>query len=154
MATDVTKHTTGVVVEGQHEHTVDVKGRVSIPSEFRGLLGLDEGAELIVTRHLNERCLLIYWPEAWDVLKQQIADATPRLASALRRVVCGAARRVKLDRLGRIQIPHTFRGYAELEGKCFLMGQGQLIECWSMSMWELTHGPEAYSEFDLSEFNL
>jgi MraZ protein len=154
MATDVSGRATGVSVEGQHEHTVDGKGRVSVPSEFRLQLGLEEGAELIVTRHLNERCLLIYWPDAWDALKDQIASAPPKLASALRRVVCGAARRVKLDRLGRIQVPHTFRGYAELEGKCFLMGQGQLIEVWSMSMWELTHGPEAYSEFDLSEFNL
>jgi len=146
--------TTGVTVEGQHEHTVDVKGRVSIPSDFRTSLLLEEGAELIVTRHLNERCLLVYWPEAWDELKAQIENAPSRLASALRRVVCGAARRVRLDRLGRIQIPHTFRNYAELEGKCFLMGQGRVIECWSMSMWEMTHGPEVYDDFDLSEFNL
>ena len=154
MTTDVSGRATGVTVEGQHEHTVDGKGRVSIPSEFRLALGLDEGAELIVTRHLNERCLLVYWPAAWDALKAQIADAPPKQASALRRVVCGAARRVRLDRLGRIQIPHTFRTYAELEGKCFLMGQGHLVEIWSMSMWDMTHGPEAYTEFDLSEFNL
>ena len=79
-------------VEGQHEHTVDSKGRLSLPVEFRVDLGLEEGSELIVTRHLNERCLLVYWPEAWDALKDQIDAAPPRLASALRRVVCGAAR--------------------------------------------------------------
>ena len=45
----------GVAVEGQHEHTVDGKGRVSIPSDFRAVLGLTEGMELVVTRHLNER---------------------------------------------------------------------------------------------------
>ncbi|MEE2787945.1 MAG: AbrB/MazE/SpoVT family DNA-binding domain-containing protein [Myxococcota bacterium] len=144
----------GGAVEGQHEHTVDGKGRVSIPSEFRIALGLVEGSELVVTRHLNERCLLIYWGEAWSNLKARIHDAPPKVANAIRRVVCGAARRVKLDRLGRIQIPQTFRSYAELEGKCFLMGQGSVIECWSMSVWDLTHGPEAYSEFDLSEFHL
>ena len=144
----------GVAVEGQHEHTVDSKGRVSIPSDFRAALGLAEGMELVVTRHLNERCLLIYWAEAWADLKNRMDAAPPKVANAIRRVVCGAARRVKLDRLGRIQIPQTFRGYAELEGKCFLMGQGSVIECWSMSMWDMTHGPEAYSELDLSEFNL
>jgi len=141
-------------VEGQHEHTVDSKGRVSLPSEFRTELDLDEGSELIVTRHLNERCLLIYWPEAWEELKSQIENAPPKLGSALRRVVCGAARRARLDRLGRIQVPQTFRRYAELDGKCFLMGQGGVIECWSMGLWDATHGPEAYTDFDLSEFNL
>ena len=141
-------------VEGQHEHTVDSKGRVSLPADFRGELHLEEGSELIVTRHLNERCLLVYWPDAWTDLKEQISSAPPRLASALRRVVCGAARRVRVDRLGRIQVPHTFRRYAELEGKCFLMGQGRVIECWSMSVWDATHGPDVYAEYDLSEFNL
>ena len=154
MSNDVSKRTTGVAVEGQHEHTVDGKGRVSIPSDFRVALGLDDGSELIITRHLNERCLLVYWPDAWDTLKEQIEQAPPRLASALRRVVCGAARRVRVDRLGRIQVPHTFRNYAELEGKCFLMGQGGLIEIWSMSVWDMTHGPDAYIDYDLSSFNL
>ena len=154
MDTTQTDTAFGGAVEGQHEHTVDSKGRVSIPSDFRTALGMTEGMELIVTRHLNERCLLIYWAEAWADLKMRLEAAPPKVANAIRRVVCGAARRVKLDRLGRIQIPQTFRGYAELEGKCFLMGQGSVIECWSMSMWDVTHGPEAYSELDLSEFNL
>ena len=69
-----------------------------------------------MTRHLNERCLLVYWPEAWADLKAQIDAAPSRLASALRRVVCGAARRVRLDRLGRIQIPHTFGAMRNWKG--------------------------------------
>lgn len=141
-------------IEGQHEHTVDEKGRLSIPSEFRAELVLDEGSELIVTRHLKERCLLLYWPAAWAELKQRIDEAAPAVAAALRRVVCGTARRVKVDRLGRIQIPQVLRKYAELDGKCFVMGQGTAIEIWSMAMWDLTHGPEVYADLDLSEFNL
>ncbi len=141
-------------VEGQHEHTVDGKGRLSIPSEFRAELDLDEGREVMVTRHLKERCLLVYWPEAWAAFKAKVDAAPARVQSALRRVVCGTARRVKVDRLGRIQIPLVLRKYADLDGKCFVNGQGSYLEIWSMAMWDLTHGPEAYAEFDLSEFNL
>lgn len=141
-------------IEGQHEHTVDDKGRLSIPSEFRAELDLEEGSELIVTRHLKERCLLLYWPDAWAAFKQRLDEAPPRVAAALRRVVGGTARRVKVDRLGRIQIPQVLRKYAELDGKCFVMGQGSNIEIWSMAMWDLTHGPEVYADLDLSEFNL
>ena len=50
-------------LEGQHEHTLDSKGRVSVPSDFRAELNLEENAELIITRHLKERCLLVFWPE-------------------------------------------------------------------------------------------
>ena len=142
------------ILEGQHEHTLDGKGRVSIPSEFRAELHLDENSELIVTRHLKERCLLVFWPEAWEGFKAKIETAPPNIAAALRRVVCGTARRVKLDKLGRVQIPQVLRKYAQLDGKSLVMGQGRLMELWSLSVWETTHGPEAYENFDLSEFDL
>lgn len=141
-------------VEGQHEHTVDGKGRVSIPSEFRDSLELDEGSTLTITRHLKERCLLVYWPAAWDAFKARLEEAPPRVASALRRVVCGTARKVRVDRLGRIQIPLVLRKYADLDGKCFVNGQGSYMEIWSMGLWDLTHGPEVYADLDLSEFDL
>ena len=141
-------------LEGQHEHTLDSKGRVSIPSDFRAELGLDDNDELIVTRHLKERCLLVFWPDGWEVFKSKIAGAPPTIGSALRRVVCGTARRVRLDKLGRVQVPQVLRKYAGLEGKCLVMGQGNLMEIWALGVWESTHGPEAYEDFDLSAFDL
>lgn len=141
-------------LEGQHEHTLDSKGRVSIPSDFRTDLEVEENAELIVTRHLKERCLLVFWPAAWEAFKAKIASATPSVGSALRRVVCGTARRVRLDKLGRIQVPQVLRKYADLEGKCLVMGQGHLMEIWSLGVWESTHGPEVYEDFDLGDFDL
>ena len=141
-------------VWGTHEHTVDSKGRVSIPSDFRAELNLSEGAELYVTRHLSERCLLVFWPEAWDAFVAGIGERSesPEIASTVRRVVCGYRRRVKLDRLGRIQVPHEQRKYSELEGKCFVMGQGGHMEIWSMPVWEATHGPDAYADVGFGRF--
>lgn len=141
-------------LEGQHDHTVDTKGRVSVPVDFRGLLALTEGDELVVTRHLKERCLLVFWPQAWQRFRDRIAEAPAPVATALKRVVGGTARRVKVDRLGRIQLPQVLRRYAELEGKCFVMGQGHSIEIWATDVWERTHGPERYADVDLSAFEL
>ena len=141
-------------LEGKHDHTVDDKGRVSIPAEFRNALGLEEGDEVIVTRHLQERCLRLFWPEAWTDYRNQAAAAPKPVATAIKRVVGGTARRVRVDRLGRIQIPLVLRRYAELEGKCFVMGQGRSIEIWATDVWDATHGPERYADLDLSEFEL
>ena len=141
-------------LEGQHDHTVDAKGRVSLPVEFRALLELTEGDELVVTRHLKERCLLVFWPDAWQRFRARIAEAPPPIATALKRVVGGTARRVKLDRLGRVGLPQVLRRYADLEGKCFVMGQGRSIEIWAVDVWERTHGPERYADVDLSAFEL
>ncbi len=141
-------------LEGQHDHTVDDKGRVSLPAEFRNALNLSEGDEVIITRHLKERCLLVYWPAAWADLRNRMADAPPRTSTALKRVVGGSARRVKVDRLGRVQIPQVLRRYGSLEGKCFVMGQGRSIEVWATAVWDATHGPEHYADMDLSDFEL
>ena len=144
----------GLPVEGQHEHTLDGKGRMSIPAEFRGSLALTEGSELVVTRHLKERCLLVFWPESWDAFKEAVGKAPPQVSTALSRIVCGSSRRVRLDKLGRIQIPSVLRKYADLDGKCSVLGQRERLEIWSMAVWDETHGPQQYQELDLSEFML
>ena len=142
------------VLEGQHEHTLDSKGRLSVPADFRLALQLTENDELIITRHLKERCLLVFWSASWARFREQIENAPAPVATAIKRVICGSARRVRLDRLGRLQVPQVFRRYAGLEGKCLVMGQGNLMEVWSGDLWDRTHGPEAYEDFDLSAFNM
>ena len=143
-----------IPVEGLHEHTVDNKGRVSVPAVFRGALGVQEGDELVVTRHLKERCVLVYWPAAWDAMKARADELAAPVRAAVRRVTVASAHRVKLDRLGRIQVPLVLRKYAELDGKCFVMGQGDRMEVWAPVQWEQTHGPQIYAQLDLSDLNL
>lgn len=141
-------------LEGQHDHTFDDKGRVSIPAEFRTALGLEEGAELVVTRHFNQRCLLLFQPGPWQAFKAVIEGADPAVRPVLRRVVAGSARRVKLDRLGRIQIPQVLRKFAELEGKCFVIGQGDRMELWDEAVWNEMFDPASLQGHDLTGLNL
>lgn len=135
-------------LEGQHDHTVDEKGRVSIPAEFRTVLGLQEGDEVVVTRHLRERCLRIYRLDAWEEFKSRIAEMDGKPGAALRKVVRGSARRMKVDRLGRISVPVALRSYAGLVGKCFVMGQGRCMEVWDVEEWNRAHAPEVYTDLD------
>ncbi|MEZ4466034.1 MAG: hypothetical protein R3F43_16660 [bacterium] len=48
---------------------------------------------LVVTRHFNQRCLLVFPPDAWGAFKAQLEEADPRSRPVLRRVVVGSARR-------------------------------------------------------------
>ncbi len=141
-----------VRLEGQHDHTVDGKGRLSVPADFRLQLGIAEGDELVVTRHINEKCLLVYRPDGWNAFKARLEALPRRQANLLERVICGTARRVKLDRLGRIQLPLVLRRFAELDGKCFVMGQRHCMEIWATEVWDQTHGLDQYEEIDLGDF--
>lgn len=154
----MSNETPGVVIalpelEGQHDHTIDDKGRVSIPAEFRALLGLEDGSEVVVTRHLRERCLRVYPVEAWEVFKARIGEMAGPVGAALRKVVRGSARRMKVDRLGRISLPTALRTYAQLDGKCFVMGQGACMEVWDEGEWNRAHAPENYAELDVDSLS-
>ena len=144
----------GIDLEGQHDHTVDDKGRVSIPAQFRTELGLEDGDELVVTRHLKEDCLLVFRKDAWAAFKAGATRRPGPVANAIRRVMKGSARRVKLDRLGRISLPAALRAQARLDSRCFVMGQGSWIEIWNVDLWNACHGPAQYESYDLSEFGL
>ncbi len=137
---------------GSHEHKLDAKGRLSIPSEIRANLGLDENDVLIVTRHAAKRCLLVFWETAWKAFEAKAQQLAEGRATALwarleaGEVETGGAveeaaehlmrkyhRRVKLDRLGRIQLPAMLRGYAGIKGgdPCLILGEGGAISVWS-----------------------
>lgn len=98
--------------------------------------------------------MLVYWPAAWDEMKSRADQLAAPVRAAVRRVTVASAHRVKMDRLGRIQVPLVLRKYADLDGKCFVMGQGDRMEIWAPTQWEETHGPQIYADLDLSELNL
>lgn len=133
-------------LEGQYDHTVDDKGRLSIPSVFRESLGLSDGAELVVTRNLKDHCLAIYPIPAWEAFKARIAEGRDPVARALQRVVKGSARRVTVDRLGRVHIPPGLRAHARLSGKCYVVGLGPKMEVWDVTVWSDTFDPSTFGD--------
>lgn len=129
-------------VEGQFDPRIDEKGRFSLPAEIRTVLNLAEGSELILTRHTEERCLILFWPEAWAAFKSRIAALSPVQASLIRRVVQGSARKLTLDKVGRLQIPSLLRTFSgiELQSTCLLNGVGHCMELWSERIWSERFG--------------
>ena len=63
---------------GSFEHTLDGKGRLSIPSKFRDIL-LGKGDERIIMTNFvvdGLRCLDVYPIDEWLRLEQQISQTT------------------------------------------------------------------------------
>ena len=103
---------------GEHDHTVDDKGRLIIPAKFRA--GLAEG--LFITRGLDG-CLFVFPPNAWRVLSEKVADLPLSEASARlfsRMIYSGTE--CKLDKQGRILLPPPLRGHANMESGVVVLG--------------------------------
>jgi MraZ protein len=121
---------------GNFEHTIDQKGRLSVPSKFREILKEQYEELLIVTR--SDGCLLAYPEEEWTRLERDIGKLPQfkKNAAALRRYLISSASECPVDKQGRILIPHYLRSHAGLTKDVILAGMINRIEIWAKETWE------------------
>jgi MraZ protein len=117
---------------GRYEHTVDEKGRLTIPSRYRELLA--EGA--YVTQGFDHN--LIVHPiasfEEMSAKVNQLAFTDP-VARQLKRYIFSTAERCEIDKAGRILLPLFLREVSGLDGNVILIGAGTYFEIWSSADW-------------------
>ncbi len=121
---------------GWYEHTIDGKGRLSVPSKFRDILADKYSENLIVTNF--DRCLACYPREEWETLERK-ASALPQMkreVKAFQRYFVSGASECPLDRQGRILIPPTLRENADLHREVVVVGMLRKIEVWSKPRWK------------------
>ncbi|MDH3210863.1 MAG: division/cell wall cluster transcriptional repressor MraZ [Myxococcales bacterium] len=116
---------------GRSVHTLDAKGRLSIPAIFRAHL-VGEGEQAPTITHGEADCLTIYPHAAWDRFRSSLealpwADPNSR---SLRRYYFSGATQCPIDKQGRILIPPALREHAGLEREVVIAGMGSLIEIW------------------------
>ncbi|MBI5048124.1 MAG: division/cell wall cluster transcriptional repressor MraZ [Deltaproteobacteria bacterium] len=123
---------------GIFEHTIDSKGRISIPSKFRDILSDKYDERVIITNHYDG-CLVAYPFKEWQIIEDK-ASKLPILkketTNFIRFFISGAAE-CQIDKLGRILIPPGLREHAKLEKDIVLAGALKQIEIWAKTRWEM-----------------
>jgi MraZ protein len=117
---------------GQYQHSLDEKGRLTIPARFRDLL--DQGA--YITQGFD-RNLMVMTPTAFEQVYERITSVslTEPSARLLRRLIFSNAYPVEVDKAGRILVPQNLRQFLNLEGDAVVVGQGEYFEIWLPSDW-------------------
>ena len=116
---------------------LDTKSRLAIPTKYREQLNALCAARLIVTIDTEQRCLLLYPFNEWQIIEQKLTSL-PSFNTAARRIqrlLIGHATEIELDTNGRFIVPATLREYADLQKKVMLVGQGNKFEIWGDSGW-------------------
>lgn len=113
---------------GEFHHSIDEKGRLIIPSKFRG----DLGSRVIVTRGL-EGCLFVYSESEWNIIVSQLKTLpfTKKDARAFSRFFLSGAIEAEFDKQGRINIPSPLIGYASITKNCVVIGVNDRLEIWA-----------------------
>lgn len=119
---------------GQYQHTVDNKGRLTIPARFRDLLAVD-GA--YITQGFDHN-LMVLTPHSFEVVYDRVnrMSMTDPSARLLKRLIFSNADQVTVDKAGRILIPQFLRDAASIDGEAVIVGVGDYFEIWSPSIWE------------------
>ena len=118
---------------GEYEHSIDLKGRVIVPSKFRD----DLGFKFIVTKGLDS-CLFVYPDSEWKVLEEKLKTLplTSKDARAFVRFFFSGAAECEVDKQGRILIPSNLREYAQLDKDVKIIGVSTRVEVWSKTRWQ------------------
>ena len=121
---------------GRYEHTIDQKGRISIPSRFREVLIANYDERLILSNFDN--CLWGYPVKEWKLVEDKVASLPQfrPVVKSLQRFFISAACECPLDSTGRIIIPPTLRKYAGLTSDVVVVGMTKRIEFWALDRWK------------------
>jgi len=116
---------------GEYHHTIDDKGRLTIPSKIRYELG----ETFVVTRGLDG-CLFVYPKNVWDNIVRKYQEL-PNVKDArnFMRFFLSGATDTQFDKQGRINIASPLIKYAELKKDCVVIGVGDRLEIWSEDRW-------------------
>ena len=115
--------------------TLDVKGRLAIPTRHRDALAAT-GKTLVLSAH-PEGCALIYPEAEWERVRTQV-EKFPSFhpqASWWKRLLLGFEEHVAPDASGRVLVSSGLRLHAKLERDAMLVGQGRYLELWDAGVW-------------------
>lgn len=129
---------------GSYEHTLDPKGRLSIPSKFRDVLVGKGDERIMVTNFIVDglRCLDVYPIDEWLKFEEEIRKRPKfeRRMVLFQNYYLGAACECLLDSHGRILIPPVLRKYADLKRDVILASALEKFRVWDHEVWNKVHG--------------
>ena len=132
---------------GEHQHTLDAKGRVILPARFRERLSSG-----LVFAPSQDRCIDVYPLTGFEKRVEELRSL-PRedlRARGYLRVFLAGAQEEKPDAQGRVTIPPRLREYAALDKELTINGADTKLEIWDRDTWEQyrSNAEDAFANLD------
>ena len=117
---------------GEHDHSLDDKNRLTLPSKLRA--AFEDG--VVVTRGLDG-CLYAYPREGWAQLAERIQTLDPLAEDSrrMRRHFFSGAAAGELDKQGRLVIPSALLESAGITREVTVAGVYDHLEIWDRARW-------------------
>ncbi len=147
---------------GNCVHALDDKGRVSLPSEFRRVLGDKEQRGVVLTNYVSEgsRCVEGFALDSWEDFEARLREKS-RFSSKLQRLenfYLSRASECGIDSNGRILVPAYLRAYAGLDKEVVFTASIHGFRVWDKRVWDtifaaseqaLLENPDLFADVDI-----
>lgn len=151
-----------VSFRGNSVHTVDEKGRISLPAGFRRALRGEESQAIVLTNYISEgsRCIEGFSLREWEDFEARLREKS-RFGSKLQQLenfYLSRASECGVDGNGRILIPGYLRAYAGLEREVVFTASIHGFRMWDKRVWDaifeaseqaLLANPDLFADVDL-----
>lgn len=120
---------------GEFEHSLDLKGRLIIPSKYR--MALDGKCYLV--NGWDRECIYLFPETEWSRLIERYLTDTNLVdenTQDFTRFLAAGASDCEIDKQGRIFIPQNLREYAGIEARVTVVGVINRIEIWDADSWQ------------------
>lgn len=131
-----------MVFTGSYDHTIDAKHRLAIPSDIRAQIRRQDDDRQDRSTHLyvtlgEDQALCLYTEEEFERRARQLDDSDrgPDEVLAYERLFYSLARRVELDKNGRIRLPENLLEIAGLGNEVALLGVKDHLEVRDRTAW-------------------
>ncbi|HFS8184760.1 TPA: division/cell wall cluster transcriptional repressor MraZ [Providencia stuartii] len=116
---------------------LDSKGRLTVPTRYRGMLSEESKGQMVCTIDLHQPCLLLYTLPEWEIIEEKLSCLSTMNPAERRvqRLLLGHASECQMDSSGRLLLASTLRQHAGLTKEVMLVGQINKFELWDEQTW-------------------
>ena len=123
---------------GNYNHTIDAKGRTSLPARLREQLAAAGEPRIVLMQYPHWRAVMALPQSLWNELTKKVMESSPTDVRWQRTVLkfVSTAHEVDLDPHGRVLVPPSLREWAGLAKDVTWVGMGRVIHLWDKGAWE------------------
>ena len=161
-STDKVNQSLQAAFRGNYAHSIDEKGRVSLPAEFRRILTQSNESSIVITNYISDgaRCLEGFSLKVWERFESRLREKS-RFDSKLQKLenfYLSRAAECPVDGSGRILVPPHLRSYAGLEKDVTFTSSIHGFRIWDSRVWNaifaaaeeaLMSNPDVFSDIDV-----
>lgn len=134
---------------GSARATIDDKGRLKVPTDFRRLLEERWGAEVYMTSVLGDAALIYPLP-VWEEIEGRLLamPSTDRVRERFLERISYYGQQLKLDVQGRLLVPPVLRESAAIAGEVAVLGRLDHLVVWNHERFAKRLEDRPFSEED------